>query len=192
MSLVEPPCSPRVLDVLISKVHQHLGADFSGPRSADLLRRFKLLAAEQEVTNLSAWLEGQAFAEWDTARIQALTPAFTVGETYFRRDAEALDWLAHKYLTPLLERRRLAGQRHLRVWSAACCTGEEAYSLLFLLDQLLGAERSSWSLAVLASDLNAESLSRAKQAEYGQNAFRSNEEDFRQHYFQAKGRLWQV
>ena len=192
MSLVEPLCSPRVLEVLISKVHQHLGADFSGERSADLLRRFKLLAAEQAVSDLPAWLEAQAFADWDKARIQVLTPAFTVGETYFRRDAEALDWLARDYLTPLLERRRQAGQRHLRVWSAACCTGEEAYSLLFLLDQLLGAERPSWSLAVLASDLNAESLAHAKQAEYGQNAFRSNEEVFRQHYFQAKGRLWQV
>ncbi|MFZ3182966.1 MAG: CheR family methyltransferase [Pseudomonas sp.] len=192
MSLVELPCSPRVLEVLISKVHQHLGADFSGERSADLLRRFKLLAAEQAVTDLPAWLEAQAFADWDKTRIQALTPAFTVGETYFRRDAEALNWLAREYLSPLLERRRRAGQRYLRVWSAACCTGEEAYSLLFLLDQLLGAERSSWSLTVLASDLNAESLSHAKQAEYGQNAFRSNEEEFRQHYFQAKGRLWQV
>lgn len=192
MRLVEPPCSPRVLEVLTSKVHQHLGVDFSGERSADLLRRFKLLAAEQAVSDLPAWLEAQAFADWDKVRIQALTPAFTVGETYFRRDAEALDWLARDYLPPLLERRRLAGQRQLRVWSAACCTGEEAYSLLFLLDELLGAERPDWSLDIIASDLNADSLAHAKQADYGQNAFRRNEEDFRQHYFQAKGRLWQV
>ncbi|MDP3848332.1 MAG: CheR family methyltransferase [Pseudomonas sp.] len=192
MNVAEALCSPRVLEVLISKVHQHLGADFSGERSADLLRRFKLLAAEQAVTDLPVWLEAQAFADWDAALIQALTPAFTVGETYFRRDAEALDWLANNYFPPLLKHRRLAGQRHLRIWSAACCTGEEAYSLLFLLDQLLGAERPSWSLTVLASDLNSDSLARAKQADYGQNAFRSNEEVFRQHYFQAKGRLWQV
>lgn len=192
MKVVEPLCSTRVLEVLISKVHQHLGVDFAGERSLDLLRRFKLLAAEQEVADLPAWLQAQAFAEWDAALIQALTPAFTVGETYFRRDAEALDWLANEYFPPLLARRRLEGQRHLRVWSAACCTGEEAYSLLFLLDELLGVERSSWSLEVIASDINAESLARAQQADYGQNAFRRNEEDFRRRYFQPAGRLWQV
>ena len=192
MQVVEPACSPRVLEVLIRKIHQHLGVDFAGERSPDLLRRFKLLAAEQEVADLPAWLEAQAFAEWDAALIQALTPAFTVGETYFRRDAEALDWLAKQYFPPLLNQRRLAGQRHLRIWSAACCTGEEAYSLLFLLDELLGAERTRWSLEVLASDLNADSLARAQQAEYGQNAFRHNEEDFRRRYFQPSGRLWRV
>jgi len=192
MNAVEPICSARVLEVLVNKVHQHLGTDFSGARSADLLRRLQLLAFEQEVADPTAWLEALAFADWDDAQVQTLIPAFTVGETYFRRDAEALDWLAREYLSPLLGRRRIEGQRHLRVWSAACCTGEEAYSLLFLLDDLLGVERASWSLELIASDINACFLERAEQGCYGQNAFRRNEEGFRTRYFQPEGRLWRV
>jgi len=194
MKRSEVTCSPRVLEVLINKVHQHLGTDFSGARSVDLLRRFKLLALEQgqPANELTSWLETLAFADWDAAQVQALTPAFTVGETYFRRDAEALDWLARQYLQPLLARRRLQGIRRLRVWSAACCTGEEAYSLLFLLDELLGAERERWTLDVIASDINACFLQRAEQGCYGQNAFRRNDEAFRTYHFQAEGRLWRV
>lgn len=192
MKSVEPVCSPRVLDVLISKVHQHLGPDFSGARSEDLLRRLKLLALELEVSDLPGWLEALAFAEWDSAQLQALTPAFTVGETYFRRDAEAFDWLAQQHLRPLLEKRRREGRRGLRLWSAACCTGEEAYSLLFLLDDLLGADHALWSLDIAASDINAGFLARAEHGSYGQNAFRSNEEAFRVRYFQPEGRLWRV
>lgn len=191
MRQAEPLCSPRLLDVLASKVHQHLGLDFSGTRRADLERRLGQLALAQE-GEPGAWLENLAFADWDDSRLQLLTPAFTVGETYFRRDAEALDWLARRHLEPLLQRRRAAGCRYLRIWSAACCTGEEAYSLLFLLDGLLGGERGDWTLEVLASDINAGFLARAEQGRYGQNAFRHNEEAFRTRHFQAEGRTWRV
>ncbi|MGH8352983.1 MAG: CheR family methyltransferase [Pseudomonas sp.] len=198
MKVIEQICSARVLEVLVNKVHQHLGTDFSGERSGDLLRRLKLLALEQgqgqgqDAGELTNWLETLAFADWDAAQVQALTPAFTVGETYFRRDAEALDWLAREYLPPLLARRRHQGAQRLRVWSAGCCTGEEAYSLLFLLDDLLGAERANWTLEVIASDINTCFLQRAEQGCYGQNAFRRNEEAFRTRHFQPEGRLWRV
>lgn len=191
MRQAEPLCSARLLDVLAGKVHQHLGLDFSGARRADLERRLGQLAQEQEGAP-ATWLEDLAFADWDDTRLQLLTPAFTVGETYFRRDAEALDWLARRHLAPLLQRRRAEGHRYLRIWSAACCTGEEAYSLLFLLDDLLGGERRDWNLDVLASDINAGFLARAEQGRYGQNAFRRNEEAFRTRYFQAEGRTWRV
>jgi len=192
MRRTEARCSPPLLAALNHKVHQHLGMDFSGARAADLLRRLQLLALELQVTDLQPWLQHLAFADWDAPLVQTLIPAFSVGETYFRRDAEALDWLAVNHLAPLLARRRQAGQRSLRLWSAGCCTGEEAYSLLFLLDRLLGAERDSWTLELLASDINAAFLARAEQSLYGANAFRRNEAAFRSQYFQAEGRLWRV
>ncbi|MBS7691339.1 chemotaxis protein CheR [Pseudomonas lalucatii] len=114
------------------------------------------------------------------------------GETYFRRDAEAFAWLAGHHLAPLLARRRCEGHLTLRLWSAGCCTGEEAYGLLFLIDELLGQERTQWSVELVASDINAGFLARAERGLYGRNAFRSSEEDFRQRYFQAEGRLWRV
>ncbi|MCO6058011.1 hypothetical protein NG726_15225 [Pseudomonas sp. MOB-449] len=192
MEVIEPICSARVFEVLLHKVHQHLGLDFSGARSSELLRRFKLLALEEGQADLPGWLEALAFAEWGEAQVQVLAPVFTVGETYFRRDVEAFDWLARQYLTPLIARRREQGHRHLRIWSAACCTGEEAYSLLFLLDDLLGTDRANWSIEIFASDLNQAFLERAEQGRYSQNAFRRNEDDFRRRYFQAEGRHWRV
>src|SRR5690606_38065955 len=132
---------------------QHLGMDFSGARQSDLLRRLIGLAQAQGL-DADSWLEELAFADWNANRIQTLVPAFSVGETYFRRDAEAFDWLAQHHLRPLLGRRRNEGRRYLRLWSAACCTGEEAYGLLFLIDELLGAERDSWTIEILATDIN--------------------------------------
>ncbi|WP_271409647.1 CheR family methyltransferase [Pseudomonas sp. Q1-7] len=192
METIESLCSARVLGVLLNKAHQHFGQDFSGARASELIRRLKLLALERDEGDLQLWLETLAFAEWDDPLIQALTPVFSVGETYFRRDSEALDWVARQHLAPLIARRRQEGRRRLRIWSAACCTGEEAYSVLFLLDDLLGGERASWTVELLASDLNASFLQRAELGSYGQNAFRRNEHDFRRHYFEADGRRWRV
>ena len=192
MQKTDAICSPQLLTALHHKVLRHLGMDFSGTRSADMLRRLHLLAVDQQVVEFDAWLSELAFAVWDRPLLEMLIPAFTVGETYFRRDAEAFDWLASHHLGPLLARRRQAGQRRLRLWSAGCCTGEEAYSLLFLLDQLLGRERESWSLEIIASDINTAFLARAEQGLYGANAFRRNESQFRSQHFQAEGRLWRV
>ncbi|PAU54600.1 CheR family methyltransferase [Pseudomonas indica] len=180
-----------VLDALVRKVHRHLGSDY-GARPDELLKRLRLLALEQDIDNPAGWLAELAASEWDDGRIQSLTPALTVGETYFRRDPDVFDWLAYEFLAPLLMRRRQEGSRHLRVWSAGCCTGEEAYSLLFLLDDLLGAERTRWNLELIASDINASFLNVAEQGRYGRNALRHNDELFTTRFFQAEGRGWRV
>jgi chemotaxis protein methyltransferase CheR len=197
MQRIEPSCSPRLLQALVHKVHQHLGMDFSAGRGSELLRRLSLLAVEQQgdaptTRNVSEWLQALAFSNWDAALLQQLVPAFSVGETYFRRDADTFDWLARHHLATLVQHRRQSGQRSLRLWSAACCTGEEAYSLLFLLDELLGPERDSWNVELVASDINMRFLATAEQGVYGSNAFRSNEVAFRQRYFQPQGRFWQI
>lgn len=192
MRVSDANCSPRLLNVLTQKVHQHLGMDFSGERRSDLLRRLSRLAHEQGLSDVDHWLEELAFADWNKDQIQALVPAFSVGETYFRRDAEAFEWLARHHLAPLLARRRHEGQRYLRLWSAACCTGEEAYGLLFLIDELLGAERDSWTVELLATDINEEFLAHARDGIYGRNAFRGNDEAYRSRYFQADGSRWRV
>lgn len=192
MSRGEPSGSPRLLAALSHKVLQHVGIDFSGPRRGDLLRRLQLLALERQITDFDSWVQQLAFADWDAAQVQSLIAAFTVGETYFRRDAEAFDWLARHHLAPLMARRRQEGRRHLRLWSAGCCTGEEAYGLLFLIDELLGGESADWSVELVASDINGAFLARAEQGIYGRNAFRSSEEDFRRRYFQAEGPQWRV
>jgi chemotaxis protein methyltransferase CheR len=192
MLRTESSVSPHLLAALSHKVLTHLGADYSGPRQADLLHSLELLAQEREVSHFDDWLQELAFADWDANLVQSLIGAFTVGETYFRRDAEAFEWLASHHLAPLIARRREQGRRSLRLWSAGCCTGEEAYGLLFLIDELLGHEREQWSVELVASDINAGFLARAEQGLYGRNAFRSSEDDFRRRYFQAEGQLWRV
>jgi chemotaxis protein methyltransferase CheR len=67
---------------------------------------------------------------------QVLAECLTVGETYFFRDPAVFEQLATQVLAPLVARRR-EGSRQLRLWSAGCASGEEAWSLAMLVAGLL-------------------------------------------------------
>jgi chemotaxis protein methyltransferase CheR len=90
--------------------------------------------------------------------------AMTTNKTEFFREAHHFDYLRTRWL-PARGPCRRAADRHIRVWSAGCSTGEEAYTLaITLLDALDG--RDAWDLRILASDIDTEVLAHAAEAIY--------------------------
>ncbi|MFA6311055.1 MAG: protein-glutamate O-methyltransferase CheR [Sterolibacterium sp.] len=109
------------------------------------------------------------------------------GETYFFRDHGQFDLLRLRLLPALIESRRRA--RTLRLWSAGCASGEEAYSLAMLVDMLL-PERDGWSILILGSDIDETALAKARRGRYGQWSFRMTPPMLRQRYFRRTGDEW--
>jgi chemotaxis protein methyltransferase CheR len=100
---------------------------------------------------------GADFLSWE--RLLALV---TVGETYFLRGGEQIAALREHLLPRLVEARR--DVRRLRLWSAGCATGEEAYSLAMLLAELPGL--AGWDVVVLGTDVNPAALDVARAGRY--------------------------
>ena len=92
----------------------------------------------------------------DRTQIEMLAAALTVGETYFFRDQKVFEVIERSLLPAVISRRREQG-RFLRVWSAGCSTGEEAYSLAILLSRTV-PDIKKWSVTVLATDINPDAL----------------------------------
>jgi chemotaxis protein methyltransferase WspC len=114
---------------------------------------------------------------------QALVEELVVPETWFFRDREAFVALAR------LANERLVREpaRALRVLSAPCSTGEEAYSIaMALLDAGIGPDR----FTVDALDISARAIELAAQAMYGRNSFRGQGLEFRERHFSATERGW--
>ena len=116
---------------------------------------------------------------------EALGRALAVGETYFFREPRSLELIAGHLLPALIAQRR-GGSRMLRLWSAACCTGEEAYTLAMIVDRLL-PERQDWRITLLATDLNLHFLRAAEQGEYGEWSFRDAPAWVKPRYFTPIG-----
>ena len=104
-----------------------------------------------------------------------------MGETYFMREPQTLDALAEAALVPLIAARR-GHRQQLRIWSAACSSGEEPYSIAILLQRLL-PDWQDWNLAILATDINEHVLQRARAGIYGEWSFRQTPAEFRQRHF---------
>jgi chemotaxis protein methyltransferase CheR len=109
------------------------------------------------------------------------------GETYFFRDHGQFDLLRLRLLPELIERRRTA--KTLRVWSAGCASGEEAYSLAIVVDMLL-PERDDWEILILGADLDQAALAKARRGSYGKWSFRMAPPALQERYFKRQGDEW--
>jgi len=114
---------------------------------------------------------------------------FSTGETYFFRDEGLCSLLARKVLPELIERR--AEQRSLRLWSAGCASGEEAYSLAMLLDEM-SPRLAGWDVRVLGTDINGDAVERARNGLYGQWSFRGLDRLRMERYFRKCARGWKI
>lgn len=129
-------------------------------------------------------IEASADPRWLCELVEHLT----VGETYFLRDAAQVRAIRDTIL-PEVAARRL-NERRLRVWSAGCSTGEEIYSMAILVSES-GLFRD-WDVALLGTDVNRESLRRAREARYSQWSFRATPERTRERYFESSEAEWRL
>jgi len=140
-------------------------------------RRFHSLAAYWE-----SLPENELVREAEHIAAQ-LTP----GETFFLRDHGQFELLRFKLLPELIEARRQ--RKTLRLWSAGCATGEEAYSLAMVVDKVL-PERRGWDITIIGSDINEEALATARRGCYGQWSFRLVPARLQECYFHREADDW--
>lgn len=162
-------------------VEAMLGLHFPAARQADLQRGLQEAAREHGAAREDDFIDWVLAAPRDRSRVQALARHLTIGETYFFREYQTFEVLAETIL-PALIRARREGRRRLRLWSAACCTGEEPYSLAILLHRLL-PDLSEWDITITATDVNEAFLDKADCAIYGDWSFRNAPAWLKPRYF---------
>lgn len=166
-------------------IGRHLGLHFPPERRTDLQRGLAAAAAEFGFTDISECARWLLSAPPTKAQLQVLASHLTVGETYFFRDDALFDVLSSRVLPDLIRERR-GRERRLRIWSAACCTGEEPYSLAILIHQLL-PDLPDWHVSILATDINPHFLRKAAAGAYGEWSFRNTPASTKARYFSQSG-----
>lgn len=164
-------------------VARRLGLDFPAERARDLEKAF-VAAANSVGMPLAAFAGDFISGALGQPSFDALVDRLTIGETYFHRWPEANALLQSRILPELLHRRR--DVRRLRIWSAACCTGEEPYTIAMLLRELV-PDLAEWNVRILATDINPRFLRHAQEAVYGAWSFRAMPADMQHRYFHPLG-----
>lgn len=126
----------------------------------------------------------------DERLLSEITEAMTTNETFFFRDNKPFDTFKSLVLPQLLEKR--ATQKSLRIWNAACSTGQEPYSIAMLLKEE-AAKMAGWRVEIMATDISNEVLEKAKAGLYSQfEVQRGLPIQLLVKYFQQMGEMWQI
>jgi len=122
--------------------------------------------------------------------LRSITEAMTTNESSFYRDQKPFDQFKATVLPALLQSR--ASKRMIRVWSAACSSGQEAYSLAMLLEEEK-ARISGWRIEIVGTDLSAEMVERSRAGIYTQfEVQRGLPITHLVKYFKQNGDKWQI
>jgi chemotaxis protein methyltransferase CheR len=141
------------------------------------------------VADFTAYYRLLRFEQGQQAELEAAIDAVSTHETYFFREPHQLEAFTLE-LRPLLARRN-ASSRLLRLWSAGCSSGEEAYTLAMLVQE--SGLFSGWDVEVYGTDISRRVLTAARRAEYGSSALRSTGAERRAHFFEpGEGGLLRV
>lgn len=158
-----------------------MGLHFPESRWPDLERGLQSAAREfgfQDAGALIPWLMSSPLTR---EHIERLASHLTVGETYFFRDQIYFDLLESEVLRGLISARG-GSERRLRIWSAGCSTGEEPYSIAILLSRMI-PDIKDWSITLLATDINANAIKKARKGIYSKWSFRGTPAWVREGYF---------
>ncbi len=158
-----------------------MGLQFPRERWPDLRRGLVGAAQEFGFDDASACADWLLSSPLSKAQLQVLASHLTISETYFFRDKPTLAALAERILPELIRSRR-GGEQRLRIWSAACCSGEEPYTLAILLHQLL-PDLTDWNVSIQGTDINPRVLHKATAGIYGEWSFRDAPADLKERYF---------
>ena len=180
--------TPQDYDFLRKLLKERSGLDLSADKQYLVESRLIPLARKAGLPGIAELV--QKMKGGAEALTSEVVEAMTTNETFFFRDKIPFDHLRETVLPALLKAR--AGRRSLRIWSAACSTGQEPYSIAMCLKER-AQELAGWRIEIVATDLSLEVLEKAKSGIYSQfEVQRGLPVQLLVKYFSQIGEHWQI
>jgi two-component system CheB/CheR fusion protein len=165
-------------EALLEFLKRARGFDFTGYKRASLERRFRRRMESISCASYGDYLD---YLEVHPEEFEQLFNTLLINVTSFFRDPAAWAVMREEVLPELLERRD--DDEPLRIWSAGCASGQEAYSIAMTLAELLGPEGYRDRVKIYGTDIDEEALSYARAAVYTAKEIEDVPEDLREKYF---------
>jgi two-component system CheB/CheR fusion protein len=173
------------LEALLEYLKRTRGFDFTGYKRASLERRIRKRMQTVGVGTMSDYLD---FLEVHPEEFSGLFNTVLINVTSFFRDPSTWDFFAEKVVPDIASRR--AAPAPIRIWSAGCASGEEAYTLAMLFAEHLGLDAFKEAVKIYATDVDEDALSRGRQGVYAKDVIEPVPSDLREKYFEsADGRF---
>jgi two-component system CheB/CheR fusion protein len=170
---------PDALATLLGHIRERSGIDYGAYKPATISRRVRGRMSTTDSPSIAAY---SALVENDPVEYDRLVDSLLIKVTEFFRDAKLWDQLRSTVLPALLEEARGEG-RELRIWSAGCSTGEEAYSLAMTAAEVMSEGGPTPDVRIFATDVDRAAVAFARRGVYPPGALRNVPAPLRARYF---------
>ena len=171
-------------------VYDRSGIHFQDSKKYVLESRLSRRLDELDMTSFKQYIAFLTMGPYQTEEFQEMFNRITINETSFFRNQPQLDVFEKRVLPKLLEARQ--STKRLRLWSAACSTGEEPYTLAMILHRSLGVRMPDWHIEILGTDISERCLLAAQKGMYTSFSFRSVNPLVQQRYFKQDGNAFHL
>ncbi|MEV3853440.1 CheR family methyltransferase [Streptomyces sp. NPDC050095] len=170
------------LEDLLGFLRDARGFDFTGYKRSSLGRRIRKRMAD---VGIDSYTDYRDQLETNADEFSALFNTILINVTSIFRDADAWTYLQREVLPELLA--QVDAEDEIRVWSAGCSSGEEAYSLAIMFAEALGVDEAVNRIKIYGTDVDDEALRDARSGLYPARVLEPLAPELREKYFQPNG-----
>lgn len=186
----EATLSMQTFDRLRSIIRERTGLDFPDEKRYLLESRLKPRLLAMGVPDFETYVN--RLERDGTGEITNLVNAVTINETAFFRHPAQFEALEERILPEVVQRRRREGTTSVRLWSAACSAGDEAYSLAILVRDILEPRHPHVDFQIVGTDIDTEVLEAARRGRYRQRAVRNVPAAYLHKYFERSDEVFTI
>jgi chemotaxis protein methyltransferase CheR len=182
--------TPEEYKYICQLIHQRSGIELQDDRQYLVENRLEPIAKKLGFTTLSEMISKTRNARVDDPTSRAIVDAMTTNESLFFRDGYPFELLKNKIIPELMKARQAT--KKIRIWSAACSTGQEPYSIVMAyLDTFI--HLPEWQLEIVATDLSDNVLAKAREGFFSQFEVQRGLTDVHlKKYFSPAANGWKV
>ena len=158
---VPAPKVENALKKIFILLRAQTGHDFSQYKPSTIHRRIERRMAVHQIEGIDGYVK---YLQQTPAEVEALFRDMLIGVTHFFRDPEVFQVLEEKVIPALFAGKSPGAV--IRVWTAGCSTGEEAYSLAILLVERMEAIKASFTVQLFATDIDSRAIATACAGRY--------------------------
>jgi chemotaxis protein methyltransferase CheR len=178
--------STKQFETLAKVIYDRSGIHFPENKKYILESRLSHRLKEIDMDDFDQYLAYLTMGPYQIEEFQEMFNRITINETSFFRNDAQLDVFENQILPKLLEAR--ASSKRIRIWSAACSSGEEPFTIAMQLHRTLGIRLSDWNIEILGTDISEKALSTAQSGKYTSYAVRTTPALMKERYFKEEGR----